>query len=454
MICKKRIEPYLKVVLEDFLNNVKTEQNDNLKNPFFTKNDKDLILNIEKCLISSYFLGSIHAENENSQFKINASDEDSPAISFDEAVNFLKRKISITKDNYYSLESKLKFRAFTVAKLGTQKAIENARKILIDSVEKGLSYSESWEQVKSKLYFDSFSMVPGYWENVFRTNSQASYVAGKLEKYESMKGVVGYQLFVIEDARTSHICRHLLTQSGRGFILPKDHHFWTKYGFPPYHFQCRTSIRAIFKSQIAKDRIVTDNPSMKSFTKFKPLDGFGGNPLDSGNWWQLTQSQMEQAIKYGILSEFNREENIFAVYNKVWKGYKRFEGKNGGWYDLCATPPNDWLTDNKPIVEFLAENGHKIKVIPDIQNVKEKYKIKWSNPDIILDGFLADIKVAKSSIKSRLMSAKKQNLKTVILFIPDSFTLKEIEQTFDNWSHGRLSVTWIYKGKENYRILK
>ena len=175
---------------------------------------------------------------------------------------------------------------------------------------------------------------------------------------------------------------------------------------------------------------------------------------DNGNWWMMTPQQMERAIKYGCLNRFNREENIFADYDKVWKGYTRHEGKNGGWYDLCKNPPNDWYTDNKPIVELLSDNGYKIKVIPTLENIKSNYNIQWSNPDIILNGKLADIKNVDTSIKSRLKSAKEQRLRNVVLNIPDSFTEQEIKQTFSDWKHGRLTVVWIYKGKINIDVLK
>lgn len=199
---------------------------------------------------------------------------------------------------------------------------------------------------------------------------------------------------------------------------------------------------------------LVENPSMKSFAKFKPQDGFGGNPLDNGNWWMMTPQQMERAIKYGCLNRFSREENIFADYDKVWKGYTRHEGKNGGWYDLCKNPPNDWYTDNKAIVELLSDNGYKIKVIPTLENIKTNYNVEWSNPDIILNGRLADIKNVDTSIKSRLKSAKEQRLRNVVLNIPDSFTEQEIKQTFSDWKHGRLTVVWIYKGQINIDILK
>ena len=45
---------------------------------------------------------------------------------------------------------------------------------------------------------------------------------------------------------------------------------------------------------------------ISGFENFKPQEGFGGNPVDKESWWKMTQGQMEQAIKYGVLREFNR----------------------------------------------------------------------------------------------------------------------------------------------------
>ena len=399
-------------------------------------------------------LGLIHAEEENPDRKINAADEtEIPAVPFNEAMQFLKSKVPMSKAEWLELEPKLRFRAFTVANISSLDMIESMKHVLIGALEKGESYSETWETMKNILDDDVMKIRPGLWENIFRTNTQTAYIAGKLQQYEN-SNVAAYQLMVIEDGRTSKICRHLLTTSGYGMIISVDHPFWKKYGFPPYHFQCRTSIRAIWPSQVGKLGNMIENPTMKSLSKFKVQEGFGGNPLDNGNWWMMTPQQMERAIKYGCLNRFNREENIFADYDKVWKGYTRHEGKNGGWYDLCKNPPNDWYTDNKPIVELLSDNGYKIKVIPTLENIKSNYNIEWSNPDIILNGKLADIKNVDTSIKSRLKSAKEQRLRNVVLNIPDSFTEQEIKQTFSDWKHGRLTVVWIYKGKINIDVLK
>lgn len=399
-------------------------------------------------------LGLIHAEEENPDRKINAADEtEIPEIPFNEAIQFLKSKVPMSKAEWLELEPKLRFRAFTVANISSLDMIESMKHVLIGALEKGESYSETWETMKNILDDDVMKIRPGLWENIFRTNTQTAYIAGKLQQYEN-SNVAAYQLMVIEDGRTSKICRHLLTASGYGMIISVDHPFWKKYGFPPYHFQCRTSIRAIWPSQVGKLGNMVENPTMKSLSKFKVQEGFGGNPLDNGNWWMMTPQQMERAIKYSCLGLFNRSENIFADYENVWNGYTRHEGKNGGWYDLCKNPPNDWFTNNKTVVEFLVNNGYQIKVIPAIENVKKNYGVKWSNPDLIINGILSDIKTVDTSISSRLKSAKEQKLRHCVLVIPDTFTEKQINETFSGWDHGRLHVLWIYKGQINNIDLK
>jgi len=147
---------------------------------------------------------------------------------------------------------------------------------------------------------------------------------------------------------------------------------------------------------------------------------------------------------------FNRDENLVADFDKIWNGYTRYNGKKGGWYDLCDIAPDDWQDNkkhpNKPIVEFLAENGYNIKVLPALDNIKSKYEVEWSNPDVLVNGFLSDIKNVEESIKSRLKSAKTQKLTHVILNIPASFSDADIQKVFSTWTHGRLDVLYIHNG--------
>lgn len=177
-------------------------------------------------------LGLIHAEEENPERKIDAADEtEIPEIPFNEAMQFLKSKVPMSKAEWKSLEPKLRFRAFTVAQLGSAEVVDKAKQILLKSFEKGGgTYSDTWEELKKKVNVNVLGIKPGYWENVFRTNTQSAYIAGKLQQYENT-GVAAYQLMVIEDGRTSKICRHLLTASGYGMIISVDHPFWKNTDF-------------------------------------------------------------------------------------------------------------------------------------------------------------------------------------------------------------------------------
>ena len=74
--------------------------------------------------------------------------------------------------------------------------------------------------------------------------------------------------------------------------------------------------------------------------------------------------------------------------------------------------------------------------------------------DILLNEKLTDIKTVDTSIKSRLKAAKDQKVKNVVLFIPEKFSEKDIEEAFNDWSHGTLNIIYIYKGEIKTKNLK
>jgi hypothetical protein len=45
-----------------------------------------------------------------------------------------------------------------------------------------------------------------------------------------------WQLLIVDDSRTSDICRGLIQSGKQSLALPSNHPFWEKYGFPPYHY--------------------------------------------------------------------------------------------------------------------------------------------------------------------------------------------------------------------------
>ncbi|PIE97296.1 MAG: phage head morphogenesis protein [Treponema sp.] len=325
--------------------------------------------------------------------------------------------------------------------------------------KKGKTFQEAWKEVKALAEEDGSFFKAGYWETVYRTNIQSAYTAGKLEQYKNNMPPA-WELLIIEDGRTSDTCKGIVSLIGNGKALPANHNFWKSYGFPPYHFNCRTSFRAVYTYEIGKGTEVENVPMKKIRKYFKPQKGFGGNPLDNGNWWMLTKGQIERGIKYGIIKELNRTENVIADYDELWKGYTRHKGKNGGWYDLCSDLPDDW-EENKSAVEALAETGYKVKVIPEIKNVKKNYKVDWSNPDVFINALLYDVKKPKkmtsNAVKSRIASAwKKQRLTRAVLNVPnempEDILMTGIRRQANDDNNKITDIILIYKG--NIKELK
>lgn len=353
--------------------------------------DADFVHDLEKLCGSAFLLGMVHAEAEKPGKHIQAADDDIPPIAFSEAVNFLKSKVPLTKAEWKALEPKLHFRAFTVAKLGDATLIESAKQQLVAALEDGASYRETWERLKTIADTDALGIKPGYWENVFRTNTQSAYIAGKLQQYEG-SGAVAYQLFVIEDSRTSRFCRNLLT-NGRGLIIPIDHAFWKTYGFPPYHFQCRTSIRAIYASQVGKDGLIVDNPTMKSLARFKPQEGFGGNPLEKESWWRMTRDMAIRAAQFGLWNDIEQLAKDNGLYNFAMNlvngsDWRKLQGTSFKAEKARLANP---LQKEVNLAKILTENGHSWYFTPE-----NKSKQGLTNYDGILDGNIADMKVLTS----------------------------------------------------------
>ncbi len=291
--------------------------------------------------------------------KLAAADEEIPPLPFEKAVSFMKGRIPMTKAEFYDkkLEQKLRFRAFTVSRLTQLDYIEAARGRLISAIEKGDGYASTWKDIKAIAAEDgAINFKTGYWENVYRTNTQTAYTAGKLMQFKD-NPPPAWRLLIVDDDRTSDICRGLMRDGKQSLTMASDHPFWETFGYPPYHFQCRTGLQAVYKSEIGQGTIV-ENPSMKILRKeFMPMDGFGGNPLDKESWWMMTDTMAKRASKYGIDGDIILIANNLGMKNYAMNILNGFEtlyiSDSGGYVKKAerATPGTKNVKKNKIWVE-------------------------------------------------------------------------------------------------------
>ena len=335
-------------------------------------------------ITSSLVAGALLLGYGHAQEKEEFADSTEP-IAFEQALQFLQSKIPMTKKEWLNLEPKLRFRSFTVARLAELDYIEAVRGRLTHAVKEGKTWAGAWQDVKAIAEAEGSAIRPGYWETVYRTNVQSAYNAGRLMQYQN-NPPEAWQLLVIEDPRTSGICRGLAAIFRGNNALPANHNFWKTYGYPPYHFNCRTIVRAVHKQEIGRGTAVENIPMKTIRKQFRPQAGFGGNPLEKESWWKITPEMIARADKYGITADIvvqARELDMQSYFPELLKGYKtEYKAKGGGYVQKAVNW--EYRETELSAAKRLAAAGHKVYLLPRSDLAP--------SPDMIIDNEIGEMK--------------------------------------------------------------
>lgn len=246
--------------------------------------------------------------------------EEIETLPYAEAVEYLRKRDVLNKVDYDRLSAQLKFRAFTASRISDGALLKRINGELIKNIEAGNGLKDFLGMTKTDILNKVGLGNAGgwYWETVYRTNVQTAYNAGRMMGYEQDKPLA-LELVVIDDARTTDYCRQY---AGKGFVLPYDDPFW-KTHIPPFHFNCRTTIRAIYD-----EREIPQQWSSKGAIE-EPAKGFGNNPVVDDSWWKELSSQVRQAKMYNVQSEIETAyikliEQGFTTGRSVGAMAKRF----------------------------------------------------------------------------------------------------------------------------------
>ena len=246
--------------------------------------------------------------------------EEIETLPYAEAVEYLRKRDVLNKVDYDRLSAQLKFRAFTASRISDGALLKRINGELIKNIEAGNGLKDFLGMTKTDVLSKVGLGNAGgwYWETVYRTNVQTAYNAGRMMGYEPDKPLA-LELVVIDDARTTDYCRQY---AGKGFVLPYDDPFW-KTHIPPFHFNCRTTIRAIYD-----EREIPQQWSSKGAIE-EPAKGFGNNPVVDDSWWKELSSQVRQAKMYNVQSEIETAyikliEQGFTTGRSVGVMAKRF----------------------------------------------------------------------------------------------------------------------------------
>ncbi len=228
-----------------------------------------------------------------------------------------------------------------------------------------------------------------------------------------------WELLVIEDGRTSDTCKGIVSLVGNGHALSSNHAFWSTYGFPPYHFNCRTTFRAVYDYEIGHGTEIANISMSKIKRKFRPQAGFGGNPIEKESWWRLTDKMQERIERYGIKEEVEAAAKSAGIDNfDMRKAHNKIKTK----YDNDFKYTVNMIRGSKPkdkeieIAKILKENGYNILFTPENKFIKGV-----KNPEGVITNLnkIVEMKEIGSpnleKIEDRIKEAVRQKSEIIVL---------------------------------------
>lgn len=204
----------------------------------------------------------------------------SDPTKFAEAIDAFRRRDVVTDDELDVLTETERERAFWVSGVAEADVVQQVWDAVDAAIENGTPIEEFRASVTDALE-DAWGGPKAYRvDTIFRTNLGGAYSAGRYETMtapEVLEARPYWTIRVVEDSRTSDICREL---DEKKIVLPADDPFW-KTHVPPFHHCCRSEIAALTPEEAAARGIADAAPRLQN----EPDDGFGGAPSVTGADW-------------------------------------------------------------------------------------------------------------------------------------------------------------------------
>lgn len=209
-------------------------------------------------------------------------------VTPDKALAYWQSKRPVSAAEFDKLDSAAKSRAFAVAGLAKQDMVSDLHASLYAAKQSG----ETLEQWKRRI--PDILAAQGWnghrLENIFRTNVQTAYNAGRYAQMrEVAKGRPYWQYLAVGDERTRPAHAAI-----NGMVFPADHEFWDTH-YPPNGFRCRCTVRSLSARQVERQglEVQKDTPQDLLYkdpatgmeipiASVAPAPGFATNP--GKNW--------------------------------------------------------------------------------------------------------------------------------------------------------------------------
>lgn len=243
-------------------------------------------------------------------------------LSFDEAVEWFRARVPMTDEQWDKLTKRARQQAFTVSGVADLDMVSEVWRALDKAVSKGTTFADFADSVRGPLESAWGGEKPFRLDTIFRTNVQLSYSAGRQEQQSDpavLKQRPFWKYSAILDSRSTSICRGC-----NGTVLAADDPWWETHQ-PPLHFNCRSTVISLSKSQAERAGVAEAAPEIE------PSDGFG----DPMRPWAPSSKDYPHDLWH-------------AYEGGAGKGGGGPGGGSGGGGGDGSAPPAPWFTDQEP----------------------------------------------------------------------------------------------------------
>lgn len=173
------------------------------------------------------------------------------ALPFKEAEDYWKDKVKLSSSDFRKLSDEAKSRAFAVSGMAKGDELETMFNALQKAVEGKTTFADFKKDCAAIMERRGWST----WrmENIFRTNVQNAYMAGRWKQVSRSAQMRPYGKYsAVRDSRTRPTHAAL-----DGKVYPLDHPFWNTW-WPPNGFKCRCDVITLSARQVEKQGLTVE----------------------------------------------------------------------------------------------------------------------------------------------------------------------------------------------------
>jgi len=199
-----------------------------------------------------------------------------------EAAAYWKGKAPVSAEDFKRMEAAARSRAFAVSGLARMDQVQTVQNALGKAITDGESLADFKNRIGGIIEQQGWTGKKAWRvENIFRTNMQSAYMAGRFEQMKRVAKARPYwKLVAVRDRRTRQT--HLAVD---GLVFPHDHPFWDTW-YPPNGFACRCVVVTLSKRQVKGQGLTVQTEMPDTIRVVDPATGMESfvTPLPDKGW--------------------------------------------------------------------------------------------------------------------------------------------------------------------------